>query len=360
MSLIDRYLKEVERHLPRAMRGDVTRELRSGIEDAVDSRTGDTTQPREDVVAAVLTEYGDPAKIARSYLPDRYLVGPRYYDAFLTTTKITLAVLAVLIGMGVVARLVADGTTAKEALFVLVEAFGRFPGSAVTFLGIIVVVFAVIERVAEPGLVRDFARQHGMRVEVHVPQLGREPTVPVESDEPWSPQSLPRVEEDRDRINRISLTVDACAYVGLFVLFNFFRDLFRVVGQTNGEWWSIPIDLTGFEPYLWWLNIWFVVSLVTTVMILRDGRWFLRTRLLKIALTVVLIALLFQLVRDPGVVALPPGWPDAFPGVDPGLVEMTDTVFPIMVVLLRVGTAVAAVILVIDTVTRAVRLAMGR
>ena len=132
MNLIDRYLKEVERHLPGRMREDVARELRSGIEDAVDSRSGDDPERREEGLTQVLREYGDPAKIARSYLPDRYLVGPRHYDAFLTTTKVTLTVLAALVGVGVVARLVTTDGTVGESLLLLIEALGRsvtWPGA---------------------------------------------------------------------------------------------------------------------------------------------------------------------------------------------------------------------------------------
>ena len=335
MNLIERYLKEVERHLPRRMREDVARELRSGIEDAVDSRTGDDPERREEIIAQVLREYGDPVKIARSYLPDRYLVGPRHYDAFLTTTKVTLTVLAALVGVGLAAKLITADGTVGESLLLLVEALSRFPASAATFLGIIVVVFAVIERVAEPG------------------------AIPAESNAQWDPACLPQA-EDRDRINRISLTVDACFYVGLFVLFNFFHDYFRVVGQTDGVWWFIPLDLAGFAPYLFWLNIWWVASLVTTVMILRDGRWFTSTRLLKIVLAAVLVVLLLRLAHDPDALALPAGWHAAFPDVDASLVEITDTVFPILTGLLRIGALVAAVILAIDTVKRAVRLALGR
>jgi hypothetical protein len=335
MSLIDRYLREAERNLPRRLREDVSRELRSSIEDAVDARAGEDRGPREEVLAEVLSEYGDPVRIARSYLPDRYLIGPRYYDAFLTTTRITLLVLAGLIGLAVAAHLVGSEHTARETLWLLLETLGDLPATAATFLGIIVVVFAVVERVSQ----------------------GKPPAPDAVTE--WDPATLPEI-EDTSRINRVSLAVDLCLYAGLFLFFNFFREYIGVLNHTNGEWWFLPIHGPDFGAHLFWLNLWWAASLATTVAVLRSDRWRPWSRVLKTALAAALAVLLFRMALDPGLAGLPPDWPDGFARVEPYQIEMAEAVAPILALILRVGLAIAGVVVSIGALRQIGRLARGR
>ncbi len=67
MELIDRYVYEVGRHLPRKDRSDIQVELQSTLVDTLEDRVeGDPSQ--EDVVA-LLKEFGSPQKVAASYWP---------------------------------------------------------------------------------------------------------------------------------------------------------------------------------------------------------------------------------------------------------------------------------------------------
>ena len=66
------------------------------------------------------------------------------------------------------------------------------------------------------------------------------------------------------------------------------------------------------------------------------------------------------MARDPYALAFFEELSAALTEADASLVEITEKVFPILTGLLRIGAAVAAVILAIDTVKRAVRLALGR
>ncbi len=42
----------------------------------------------------VLKEFGTPKKVAASYLPPRYLIGPRLYPTFMMIAKIALGIVA--------------------------------------------------------------------------------------------------------------------------------------------------------------------------------------------------------------------------------------------------------------------------
>ena len=59
--LMERYIYQVVRRLPKEQREDVTLELRELISDMME---------KNDSMEAVLTELGDPAEFARSYRGD--------------------------------------------------------------------------------------------------------------------------------------------------------------------------------------------------------------------------------------------------------------------------------------------------
>ena len=68
MKLIERYVREVGRHLPRRLRGDVERELLSTLEDALEAR-GQKIEGTsgDDAELAILADFGPPEKMAASY-----------------------------------------------------------------------------------------------------------------------------------------------------------------------------------------------------------------------------------------------------------------------------------------------------
>ena len=91
MNLIDKYIQEVTRRLPEKNRKDIALELRSTIEDMLPK------QYSEEEVKEVLNELGNPAILANGY-NDRpmYLIGPRYYEMYITILKITLPIAAII------------------------------------------------------------------------------------------------------------------------------------------------------------------------------------------------------------------------------------------------------------------------
>ena len=90
MDLIERYVQEVGRRLPRKQRDDVARELRSSLEDSLENRTGvPLEQADEEQVVELLLEFGPPQEVAASYQTGpSYLVGPALYPSFIKTMKI--------------------------------------------------------------------------------------------------------------------------------------------------------------------------------------------------------------------------------------------------------------------------------
>ena len=85
MNLIDAYVYEVTRRLPKKSRDDIALELRVSIEDTLPDNYTDID------VKEVLAKLDDPAILAASYRDTpMYLIGPKVYDAYVETLKIIL------------------------------------------------------------------------------------------------------------------------------------------------------------------------------------------------------------------------------------------------------------------------------
>ena len=93
MNLIDKYIAEVGKHLPRKNRADIEAEIRSTLEDMLEERKQATGEVEDKAVIELLKEYGAPRDVAASYTGPRYLIGPRVYPTFELVTKIVVAVL---------------------------------------------------------------------------------------------------------------------------------------------------------------------------------------------------------------------------------------------------------------------------
>ncbi|WP_022869738.1 permease prefix domain 1-containing protein [Yaniella halotolerans] len=90
--LPERYIAATVKHLPADLQADVHAELAASIDDAVEAHI-DQGEERETAERVVLTELGDPAVLAASYV-DRplQLIGPRYYLAWWRVLKLLLII----------------------------------------------------------------------------------------------------------------------------------------------------------------------------------------------------------------------------------------------------------------------------
>src|SRR5512145_2854408 len=93
MNLIDKYIAEVGKHLPRRNRADIEAEIRSTLEDMLEERKQAHGTLDDAAVIELLKEYGAPRKVAESYVGPRYLIGPRMYPFFEMIIRIVFAVL---------------------------------------------------------------------------------------------------------------------------------------------------------------------------------------------------------------------------------------------------------------------------
>lgn len=145
MNLIDIYIQEVTRRLPEKNREDIALELRSTIEDMLPDDNN------EDDVKAILEKLGSPVTLASGY-SDRpmHLIGPRYFDIYVTLLKMILPISAICTLITIIAEYIVGygGEEAVINVFLDVIGFGiwRIIEVGIQVFFWLTVVFAILER----------------------------------------------------------------------------------------------------------------------------------------------------------------------------------------------------------------------
>lgn len=146
--LIERYIYQVVRRLPKGQRDEVSLELQELISDMAEE---------EGSVEAALVRLGDPAEFAKKYMDDsRHLIGPAYYDTYLMVLKIALlcaviGIFVISLSAGIVDRLIWRGDLEFGSVVIAISkgfaiAIGNAFSAAFGVFGIVTFVFATLER----------------------------------------------------------------------------------------------------------------------------------------------------------------------------------------------------------------------
>jgi hypothetical protein len=298
MELIERYVNEVGRRLPKGKRDDICKELRSALDDALEGRS--FGKPSESDIVAVLNEFGSPQAVAASYSGDHYLIGPEIYPQFVFTLKLVAAVLAglVVLSSGITVFSSASGLEALTTA--MAGTVNSIIDSFITALGIVVIVFFLLERL---DLKIDFKNK----------------------EKTWSPMDLPAV-RDVDIVGRFDSIAAVVFPAIVLVLMNQFKDRVGIRVSTDSDHFSVGIssDSGGvlllndvFLDNLTWLNLSLILPMALSVWLFWSGRWHLPTRLLKIAFDVFGLYVFYRICQ--GIIAVESDLLAA--GIPPKLVE---------------------------------------
>lgn len=240
-TLTDRYVFAALKSIPDEQRGDIDRELRASITDAVDARI-DAGQAPADAENIVLSEFGDPRRLAARYA-DRplYLIGP---DLFLDWWRVLKMLLLIVAPLAFVATVVVRmATDPGDPAAAFGAALSASLNALVQLAFWVTLVFAIIERT---GTRR---KDLGLR--------------------PWTPEKLPPLQ----RHNRISLgdTIAAVVLSAFFIgllLWQRVGSLLFLAGE--------PVLV--LQQHLW--NFWLpcvidvlILEAVFAVVLYVAGRW---------------------------------------------------------------------------------------
>jgi hypothetical protein len=279
MNLIDKYVAEVGKYLPRRNRADIEAEIRSTLEDMLDERKQDEGPVDEAAVIQLLREYGTPRKVAESYGAKQYLIGPRLYPTFILVTQIAISVLLVIMLVGLGLGLADSELTGPSFLITVGESLLGMLSSLIAVFGNIVLVFAILER-----------------------------TLPAEEFEKevedWDPEKVAS-EPDPDRVSFAEQIFSIIFTAALLIVLNLYPGIIGFGFFQNDEWVFItPLLSEAFFSYLPWINILGLLEIVLSIILLRQGFWQTWTRITRAVLELGSIALAVVMLRGPSLVAL--------------------------------------------------------
>jgi hypothetical protein len=291
-NLIDAYVAEIGRRLPRKNRGDIEAEIRSILQDMLDERSQKAGKPvDEEMTLEVLKAYGAPEKIAATYQGERYLIGPRMYPTFTLVLRIALVVIGVLalIGLGVA---LSHTLNPEDAVQTVLNAIGNFLASGMTALGNIVLIFAIIEwALFQAGAKVDFKG--------------------IPNEKEWDARSLLKTSPSNlvKMGETIAEIVGACVAI---IIFNFYPQIIGFGIFSNGNWYvgasnavaSTPLLSEAFFHFVPFLTVLWVLNILLDIALLRKGHWDTITRIFFISLKIVTIAITAAMLAAPSLLAI--------------------------------------------------------
>lgn len=143
--LLDRYLLAIRRSLIGKQREDISREIESYILDLLEERHPDPAEITFSQMSDVLTEMGAPRKVATQFGPQRCLISPQLFPAYIMVLKIVVAVM-----LGALTLSFLIGTLSGESRMDFptgLEFLGTLWDGALSAGVFVTLAFAIIDRV---------------------------------------------------------------------------------------------------------------------------------------------------------------------------------------------------------------------
>ncbi len=320
MKLIQRYVDEVASYLPDRLQEDVSKELQSKLEEALDDRmaSGDWDSPDKAEIA-LLEEFGPPHQLAESYMPSpRILFGPRLYPAFISTMKISISILAAVNALGLAVDF-AHMSSATEFWVSLGDSLQNLLVGSLFLLGAVVTIFAIIERTS-----------------------GEAPP----SSEGWDPTTLGDV-EDPDKVSLSEVVVGIVFLVLALVMLNVFPERIAIWVNLNEGSGTVQLLTQAFWSQLWLLNICLGLDLALSVALLRRKSWTPPLLWTRVVITLLFVVWYSRLIYGPPIFVLDAeplleaGWESS--AIDHLESVVQGTLLPILNILLRIGFGAAVI-----------------
>jgi hypothetical protein len=301
-SLTDRYVDAAMRTVPEQQRQDLGAELRASIEDQIDGRV-DNGEEHSAAERAVLTELGDPDKLAAGYT-DRplWLIGPRYYLTWWRLTKVLWAIVPACAAFGVAL----GQTLAGQPFGAIIGTVASVTISVIVHIGFwTTFVFFIVERSAQgadAGLVR-----------------------------PWTPDDLPEVKERRATLSDLVASLVFLAVAAGAILWDHFVGAVYFV---DTGWVSF------LAPELWpWyiggLLVLMAIEALLVISVYAKGRWDIGSATINLVLNLTVAGYALWLLSQQQLIN-----PEFFATVIPA--DSADTVYTIVTILFGFGVVAIA------------------
>jgi len=232
MDLLERYLRQIKRYLPQKDQEETIKELRSLILDQVDEHTN---QDQETALKDILIEMGPPQDVALRYNDRGPLISRQLEPIMKLIMKITSITLplAILFAESIAFVTREPDFTFMEFLLQITYSIPSAIYSLVVAIGMIFIVFVLIERYASPNF-------------------------SVE-EKPFNPELLPELPQKAFHVSVFGSIVSILVLTLILYLFNLQPGLIRIYFDGT----SIPLLNENFDNIIPFLNIgWFVSILI--------------------------------------------------------------------------------------------------
>lgn len=284
MKLIDRYVAEVGKRLPLVKgRKDIEDELRSTLEDMLEDRSQKAGRTADDAMEIeLLKEFGAPDKVAATYNPHPYLIGPRMFPFFTMVLKIVLTVLTIVLLVTTGIKIVTISPMAgPEFAKAIGGGLAGIVSAAIAAFGNIVLVFAILERFVPASEFK------------------------MNEEKEWDPASLLKEPEPGDVKPWEPILSIVFTFIAISI-FNFNPQLIGFYTPTGETWTVTPLLTEAFFRWLPLMNVAWVAEIILNGMLLRAGRWSTSTRLLSIGTKALQIVILSLLLSGSSILAITP------------------------------------------------------
>lgn len=272
---IDRYVFAVGRLLPERKRADIELEIRSLIHDELEG-AGLSAESEDDEAAllTILSNFGRPEEMAARYDGPRYLIGPALYPIFRTVAGVLIAVM---VGVGMFGLAIAVGVRSSPIQWG--ETFSDLAGSILQMLGVLVLIFGIIEAANRQGS--------------------------DQSRKPWDPRTLRAVEaQDRVKVGEMVAGIIA-ALIAIILVNGFASQLTGSFVKVDGEWETFAVLSPNALRFVPWLTVMWLLDVALKVFVLAQGVWRPLTRWLEFGLSLLGAAIFFAILTDGPLAANP-------------------------------------------------------
>ncbi len=297
--MIERYVYDVVRRLPASQREDISKELKTLIEDMMEERAENGKAERENA-EEVLKELGAPFALAEKYRDGKkYLIGPKYYEQYWFVLKIVLIAVAV----GMIIAMIVQGV-AQDVTWIA-NGFGEGSTQTGMIMGsfienIATTVGAAIANIIM-GLVQGFAwvtiifviiERYSVKVDIKEAMNGM-----------WKPQDLKDrpVPSESAVIKKGECIAGIVFTVVVIILFNFVPYVMGLwLAGTDGTMHFIPIfNLETLAVLLPLFNICFVLGIIREALRVAVGRYTLWLGILTVVLNLVALGISCAIFTNP-------------------------------------------------------------
>lgn len=255
MELLERYLLQIRRYLPLKERDETIEELRSLLLDQLDKQDD---ADKENAMRQIIIDMGDPHDVAMRYNDRGPIISKEMEPIMLLVMKIVSITLPLVILFADSLAYVTEADNPDGYGFVL-NLIYMIPGalySLIVAIGMIFIVFALIERYVQPK-------------------------IPVD-DRPFNPDLMPDLPQKEFKVNSLGTVIEILVNILVLYLANNHLSLLAV--YVNGE--RTPIFNDNIQPYIILLSVSWIATIILRVFYLYLQRKSIPTRTVEFIINI--------------------------------------------------------------------------